>query len=118
MSTPRLSNPFRRACPTPSPSPTLHGCPPAEIERIATYLITEKGLNTYIKCNPTLLGYEFARQRLNELGFDYIVFDDTHFREDLQWADAVPMFERLIALCAERGPGVLASSSPTPSPST
>ena len=51
---------------------TLHGCPPAEIERIATYLITEKGLNTYIKCNPTLLGYEFARQRLNELGFDYI----------------------------------------------
>ena len=31
-----------------------------EIERIATYLITEKGLNTYIKCNPTLLGYEFA----------------------------------------------------------
>lgn len=82
---------------------TLHGCPPAEIERIATYLITEKGLNAYIKCNPTLLGYEFARQRLNELGFDYIVFDDTHFREDLQWADAVPMFERLIALCAERG---------------
>ena len=82
---------------------TLHGCPPAEIERIATYLITEKGLNTYIKCNPTLLGYEFARQRLNELGFDYIVFDDTHFCEDLQWADAVPMFERLIALCAERG---------------
>ena len=44
---------------------TLHGCPPAEIERIATYLITEKGLNTYIKCNPTLLGYEFARQRLS-----------------------------------------------------
>ena len=44
----------------------------AEIERIATYLITEKGLNTYIKCNPTLLGYEFARQRLNELGFDYL----------------------------------------------
>ena len=81
---------------------TLHGCPPDEIERIATYLITEKGLNSYIKCNPTLLGYEFARQRLNELGFDYIVFDDTHFREDLQWADAVPMFERLIALCAER----------------
>ena len=76
---------------------------PARVSNSITYLITEKGLNTYIKCNPTLLGYEFARQRLNELGFDYIVFDDTHFREDLQWADAVPMFERLIALCAERG---------------
>ena len=82
---------------------TLHGCPPDEIERIATYLITEKGLNTYVKCNPTLLGYEFARQRLDSLGFDYIVFDDHHFLEDLQWADAVPMFRRLMALCAERG---------------
>ena len=82
---------------------TLHGCPPAEIERIATYLITEKGLNTYIKCNPTLLGYEYARERLDSLGFDYIAFDDRHFREDLQWADAIPMFERLIKLTAERG---------------
>ena len=54
---------------------TLHGCPPDEIERIASYLITEKNLNTFIKCNPTLLGYEFARKRLDSLGFDYIVFD-------------------------------------------
>lgn len=82
---------------------TLHGCPPDEIERIATYLITEKGLNTYVKCNPTLLGYEFARARLDSLGFDYIAFDDHHFVEDLQWADAVPMFRRLIALTQERG---------------
>ena len=82
---------------------TLHGCPPDEIERIASYLITEKGLNTFIKCNPTLLGYEFARERLDSLGFDYIVFDDHHFLEDLQWKDAVPMFERLQKLCDEKG---------------
>ncbi|MBQ6388256.1 MAG: putative selenate reductase subunit YgfK [Mogibacterium sp.] len=82
---------------------TLHGCPPDEIERIASYLITEKNLNTFIKCNPTLLGYEFARTRLDSLGFDYIVFDDHHFLEDLQWADAIPMFERLQKLCDERG---------------
>ena len=82
---------------------TLHGCPPDEIERIASYLITEKGLNTFIKCNPTLLGYEFARERLDSLGFDYIAFDDHHFLEDLQWADAVPMFERLQKLCDEKG---------------
>ena len=82
---------------------TLHGCPPDEIERIATYLISEKGLNTYIKCNPTLLGYEFARKKLDSLGFDYIAFDDHHFKEDLQWADAVPMFKRLIALAGEKG---------------
>lgn len=82
---------------------TLHGCPPDEIERIATYLITEKHLNTYIKLNPTLLGYDFARSKLDALGFDYVSFDDRHFREDLQWADAVPMLKRLTALAAGKG---------------
>ena len=82
---------------------TLHGCPPEEIEKIATHLIEVKGLNTYVKCNPTLLGYEFARKTLDECGFDYIAFDDHHFLEDLQWEDAVPMFERLQALASEKG---------------
>lgn len=82
---------------------TLHGCPPAEIESIATYLITEKNLNTYVKCNPTLLGYEFARKTLDGLGYDYIQFDDHHFLEDLQQADAFPMFRRLIELTKSRG---------------
>ncbi len=82
---------------------TLHGCPPDEIERIASYLIREKHLNTYIKLNPTLLGYDFARQRLDSLGFDYVSFDDRHFREDLQWEDAVPMLQRLTALAGGKG---------------
>ena len=82
---------------------TLHGCPPDEIERIANYLIAERGLHTYVKCNPTLLGYDFARETLDKLGYDYISFDDHHFREDLQWADAVPMFRRLTSLAAEHG---------------
>ena len=81
---------------------TLHGCPPDEIERIATYLITERGSIPISKCNPTLLGYTFARKRLDSLGFDYVTFDDHHFAEDLQWTDAVPMFRRLMGLCAER----------------
>lgn len=82
---------------------TLHGCPPAEIEGIASYLITQKGLHTYVKCNPTLLGYEFARKTLDRLGFDYVTFDDHHFLEDLQWVDAVPMFHRLQALADAHG---------------
>lgn len=82
---------------------TLHGCPPQEIERIATYLITEKGLNTYIKCNPTLLGYEFARKTMDDMGYDYLVFDDHHFNDDLHFEDAVPMIHRLLALCEARG---------------
>ena len=78
-------------------------CPPAEIESIATYLLTEKHLNTYVKCNPTLLGYEFARKCLDSLGFSYIAFDDRHFLEDLQWKDAVPMFSRLMDLAKAEG---------------
>ncbi len=82
---------------------TLHGCPPQEIEQIANYLIGERGLHTYVKCNPTLLGYDFCRRTLDRLGYDYIAFDDRHFREDLQWADAVPMFRRLTDLAAQKG---------------
>ncbi|NLU24948.1 MAG: putative selenate reductase subunit YgfK [Clostridiales bacterium] len=82
---------------------TLHGCPPDEIERIASYLIGEKHLHTFVKCNPTILGYETARKTLDAMGYDYVVFDEHHFNEDLQWADAVPMFERLQALADKNG---------------
>ena len=82
---------------------TLHGCPPQEIERIASYLITQKKINTFVKCNPTLLGYEYARKTLDDMGYDYIVFDDFHFKDDLQYSDAVPMLERLIALAQSNG---------------
>ena len=82
---------------------TLHGCPPEEIEHIANYLIGERGLNTYVKCNPTLLGYDFCRRTLDGLGYGYISFDDRHFREDLQWEDAVPMFRRLRSLAKHMG---------------
>ena len=82
---------------------TLHGCPPDEIERIASYLISEKHLHTFVKCNPTILGYETARRTLDAMGYDYIVFDEHHFNEDLQWADAVPMFQRLQKLADSCG---------------
>jgi NADPH-dependent glutamate synthase beta subunit-like oxidoreductase len=81
---------------------TLHGCPPQEIERIAAYLLGEKGLHTFVKCNPTLLGYDFARATLDAMGYDYIAFGDFHFRDDLQYADAVPMLKRLMALAQEK----------------
>ena len=82
---------------------TLHGCPPQEIERIAAYLIDTKKLNTFVKCNPTILGYGSARKILDDLGFDYVVFDEHHFNEDLQYRDAVPMFKRLLSKAQENG---------------
>lgn len=81
---------------------TLHGCPPQEIESIATYLLTEKRMHTFIKCNPTLLGYEFARATMDEMGYDYVAFGRFHFDDDLQYKDAVPMLQRLIRLSEEK----------------
>ena len=81
---------------------TLHGCPPQEIERIAMYLLTEKGFHTFVKCNPTLLGYEFARKTMDDMGYDYIQFGDFHFKDDLQYEDAVPMLKCLMNTAKEK----------------
>jgi len=80
---------------------TLHGCPPQEIERIAVYLMTEKKLHTFVKCNPTLLGYDYARDVLDKMGYDYVSFGEFHFKDDLQYKDAVPMLKRLMTLSQE-----------------
>ena len=40
------------------------------------------------------------------MGYDYIAFDEHHFNEDLQWADAVPMFRRLPGPGRREGAGV------------
>lgn len=74
---------------------TMHGCPPQEIESIAKYLIKEKGLHTYVKLNPTLLGYDFVNDTLHKLGYYYIHLDKNSFDHDLQYQDAIPMINRL-----------------------
>lgn len=82
---------------------TMHGCPPQEIENIVRYLLKEKHINTYVKCNPTLLGYEFVRKAMDDLGYDYMAFTDFHFKDDLQYEDAVPMLKRLLETAAQEG---------------
>lgn len=77
---------------------TMHGCPAEEIESICSYLISEKGLNLYLKCNPTLLGPTHVRELLDNAGFEYIDFEEHQFEVDLQFDKAIPMLERLIAL--------------------
>ncbi|HAL73729.1 MAG TPA: putative selenate reductase subunit YgfK [Clostridiales bacterium] len=74
---------------------TLHGCPPEEIEKIARYLLEVKNLHTFVKCNPTLLGYTTARKILDEFGYDDLSFSERHFNHDLQYHDALPMLSRL-----------------------
>ncbi len=75
---------------------TMHGCPPEEIEKIAKHLISEKGLNTYIKLNPTLLGKEQVSDILhNHLGFTDIEIEDAIFTNDLQYGMAVDLIKSL-----------------------
>ncbi len=79
---------------------TMHGCPPEEIEAIAKYLIQEKNLNTYVKLNPTLLGFDFVHKTLHKLGYKYISLVKSSFDHDLQYKDAIPMVNRLRAFAA------------------
>jgi putative selenate reductase len=81
---------------------TMHGCPPDEIERIVSYLVTEKNLHTYVKLNPTLLGYNFVNETLNTLGYDYIELNPESFKNDLQFSDAAAMLKRLKILAKEK----------------
>ncbi|NOZ13360.1 MAG: putative selenate reductase subunit YgfK [Acidobacteria bacterium] len=82
---------------------TMHGCPPDEIESICRYMLTEKGLHTYVKLNPTLLGYEKVSAMFLSLGFQDIELDPASFKKDLQYEDAVPMLKRLRKLAEEKG---------------
>ena len=82
---------------------TLHGCPPNEIEKIARYLLNEKELHTFVKINPTLIGYKRSRETLDKLGFGYLSFGDRHFREDLQLREAVPMIRKLSSAAEKKG---------------
>jgi len=81
---------------------TMHGCPPDEIENIATYLLRERQLHTLVKCNPTLLGPERVRTILNDdLQFGDVIVPDVAFEHDLKYADAVTMLKNLQAVAHE-----------------
>lgn len=74
---------------------TMHGCPPEETERIAMYLLEEKKLNLFLKCNPTLIGYDKAKRVLGGLGFHYIHFEKESFDKDLSFEEAKDLLKRV-----------------------
>lgn len=83
---------------------TMHGCPPDEIEKISEYLLTERGLHTSVKCNPTLLGPERVRTILHDdLGYIDVPVPDEAFEHDLRYEDAVPMFHNLRRIARSKG---------------
>jgi putative selenate reductase len=82
---------------------TMHGCPPGEIESICTYMLREKRLDTLVKLNPTLLGFERAQSILAGLGYGYVGLKPEGFLKDLQYQDALPMLSRLMDLGRQEG---------------
>ena len=92
----------KNICPSVTVS-TMHGCPPKEIEAICSYLLTEKKLDTFVKLNPTLLGYDTVRKVLDDLGFNYVVLKRESFEHDLQLSDAKTMLHRLVELAGKEG---------------
>ncbi len=82
---------------------TMHGCPPGEIEQISRYLMEERGLHTFVKLNPTLLGPERVRAILKDhLGFREMRIPDDVFRHDLPYEQAVALIGSLKRAAAER----------------
>lgn len=81
---------------------TMHGCPPDEIERIARYMLEERGLHTTVKLNPTLLGKERVLGILHDdLGFTEIQIPDSVFEHDLKYERAVELIKSLQRVAAE-----------------
>ncbi len=88
-------------CPSVTIS-TMHGCPPKEIEAICSYMLTEKKRNTFVKLNPTLLGYDKVRSILDQTGFDHVGLRRESFEHDLQYPDAIAMLHRLVELAKQQ----------------
>ncbi|MCH7764011.1 MAG: FAD-dependent oxidoreductase, partial [Candidatus Marinimicrobia bacterium] len=83
---------------------TMHGCPPEEIEAIGTYLIEERGYDTTIKLNPTLLGPDYLREILNHrLGYKDVTVPNDAFDHDLKYPDALKLIKNLQVKADKKG---------------
>jgi len=83
---------------------TFHGCPANEIEDIVRHLILKHDMNVIVKMNPTLAGFDFTQNLLNNtLGYRHIELQPDAFERDLSFEQAVPMMQRLQNLAREKG---------------
>ncbi len=81
---------------------TMHGCPPDEIEAICRYMLEEKSINTFVKLNPTLLGFKRVREILDTCGYDYLIVKEESFDHDLKLDQARAMLHRLLTLSTQK----------------
>ncbi len=74
------------------------GATAEEIEAVAAWLIEEKKLHTFVKIDPTMLGYYSVRGILDINGYGDLELDKERFDRDVQFDDAKAMFLRLQSL--------------------
>lgn len=74
---------------------TMHGTPPDQQEAICRYLLGEKKIHTFVKLNPTLLGYDTVRKIFDQQEFDHIQIKPESFDHDMKYNDAVKMIHSL-----------------------
>jgi len=83
---------------------TFHGCPPQEIEGIASYLLKDIGLHVVVKLNPTLLGRAQVTEILHErLGYRDINVPADAFEKDATWEQVTEFVDRLGTLAQSLG---------------
>ena len=80
---------------------TMHGCDKSEIERIMTYLMKEKGLDAYIKLNPTLLGYEKIQGIFKRMAYSHLELEKETFKLDMTMDEVKLLIERLMKVSQE-----------------
>lgn len=86
---------------------TFHGCPKDEIERIVHYLLTEVGVSTIIKLNPTQLEEKYLKSLFNEvMGYDYLTINPKAIETSLSLEEAVGIVDRLEPEAKKRGLGL------------
>ncbi len=82
---------------------TMHGCPPEDQEAICKYFISEKKMHTFVKLNPTLLGYEYVKNVFDNAGFDHITLKEESFTNDMQYEPAIEMLHTLVDFAKKHG---------------
>jgi len=85
---------------------TFHGCPPDEIEAIASFMLEEMGLDCIVKLNPTLLGSKDLRALLHDtMGYGDVRVPEEAFAQDATWEQACGFVARLSAQAKKLGRG-------------
>jgi putative selenate reductase len=86
---------------------TFHNCPPNEIERICSFLLSEIGMDVVIKMNPTMLGLEELNHLLHDrLGFHDIQVNKKAIDAGLKFDEGIDMLRRLRATGRKHGHSV------------